>query len=121
MVNDLLEKYRSIFSSSPSNMGRIELTTHSIDTQGAHPVKIPPRRLPLAKLEEARKLVQKMADEDVIRPSKSPWAAPVILVKKKDGSMRFCVDCRRLNELTKKDSYPLPRMDSILSSMGDSK
>lgn len=120
-VSDLIKEYSCIFSSSPSDMGRTELAMHSIDTQGSHPVKIPPRRLPLAKLEDARKLVKEMAEKDVVRPSKSPWAAPVVLVKKKDGSQRFCVDYRRLNELTKKDSYPLPRMDTILSSLGESR
>lgn len=120
-LNNLLHEFRHIFGRTATDVGRTELTTHSIDTQGAGPIKVPPRRLPLAKLEEARRLVRDMSDRDVIRPSQSPWAAPVVLVKKKDGSLRFCVDYRRLNDATKKDAYPLPRMDSILSSMGDSK
>lgn len=116
----LLHKYNHIFSKSQSDMGRTNMATHSIDTGNSRPIRVPPRRLPIPKMEEARRLVKDMADRGVIQPSKSPWAAPVVLVRKKDGTLRFCVDYRRLNEVTKKDSYPLPRMDSILTSLNGS-
>ena len=58
---------------------------------------------------------------DVIEPSKSPWAAPVVLAPKPDGSQRFCVDYRELNKLTIRDSYPLPRMDECIDSLGEAK
>lgn len=62
----------------------------------------------------------KMQENDVIRPSSSPWALPVVLVRKKDGSLRFCVDYRKLNEVTTKDAYPLPRIDDSLSTLAGS-
>lgn len=61
-----------------------------------------------------------MAKNGVIRPSKSPWAAPVVLVPKKDGTTRFCIDYRKLNTITRKDSYPLPRIDDTLDLLGGS-
>ncbi|GFX27803.1 retrovirus-related Pol polyprotein from transposon 412 [Trichonephila clavipes] len=58
-----------------------------------------------------------MKNNDVIEPSSSPWASPIVLVRKKDGSTRFCVDYRRLNDVTKKDSYPMPRIDDTLNTL----
>ncbi|UYV73333.1 K02A2.6-like [Cordylochernes scorpioides] len=65
--------------------------------------------------------VEKMMETKIIRPSSSPWASPVILVRKKDGSLRFCVDYRRLNKITKKDVYPLPRIDDALDTLSGSR
>jgi len=56
-----------------------------------------------------------MRSQGVIEESRSPWVSPAVLVKKKDGSLRFCVDFRKLNSVTKKDSYPLPRIEDILN------
>ena len=83
----------------------VELTTTNvtemtIDTQGHHPVYQHPRRLPLAHRETLEKQVQDMLAANVIRRSNSPWMSPVLLVPKKDGSMRFCVDFRKLNAVT---------------------
>jgi hypothetical protein len=64
-----------------------------------------------------RKEVKRMLDAGVALPSYSPWASPVLLVEKKDASTRFCVDYRRLNALTKKDTYPLPRIDETLDQL----
>ena len=60
-----------------------------------------------------------MQSQGVIEPSHSPWASPVVMVRKKDGSLRFCIDYRKLNEVTRKDSYPLPRVDDLLDSLSD--
>ena len=62
-----------------------------------------------------------METQGIVQPSSSPWASPVVLVPKKDGRLRFCVDFRRLNALTTKDVYPLPRVDDILDALGNAK
>ncbi len=62
-------------------------------------------------------MIDDMLEHDTIRPSNSPWASPIVLVKKKDGSTRFCVDFRRVNEISRKDAYPIPRIDDTLSSL----
>ncbi|GFV61212.1 retrovirus-related Pol polyprotein from transposon 17.6 [Trichonephila clavipes] len=96
---------------------RTRLTKHRIDTGEHPPIKQHPRRLPFAKQEEVQKLIKDMKNNDVIEPSSSPWASPIVLVRKKDGSTRFCVDYRRLNDVIKKDSYPLPRIDDTLDTL----
>ena len=78
------------------------------------------RRLPIAQQEEAFKAVEEMHAQGIIEPLASPWASLVGLVKKKDGGTRFCFDYWKLNELTNKDSYPLPRVDTTLDALSGS-
>ena len=66
---------------------------------------------------EGQQLLDQMLNHGVIEPSSSPWASPVVLVHKKDCSTRFCIDYRRLNEVTRKDAYPLPRIDVTLDAL----
>ena len=73
--------------------------------------------MPLAKRREAQQAIEEMQNAGVIEPSLSPWASPIVLVRKKDGTTRFCVDYRKLNQATKKDSYPLPRIDDTLETL----
>ena len=113
----LLLKYTDIFSSGEDDLGCTHLTEHRIDTGAHHPVKTPPRRLPVAKRAEAEKLVTEMAERGLIERSASPWSSALVLVRKKDGSLRCCVDYRTLNKLTIKDSYPLPRIDDSLDAL----
>ena len=75
----------------------------------------------MARQHEVCKLLDEMLQKDVIQPSASPWASPVVLVQKKDGTMRFCIDYRKLNAVTRKDAYPLPRIDETLEALGGSK
>ena len=85
------------------------------------PKKVVARRMPFAVRQEVAKQLQKMQESGVIEPSDSPWSSPVVLVRKKDGSLRFCVDYRELNKVTRKDTYPLPRVDDLLDQVGHSK
>ena len=98
---------------------KTHVAEHEIDTGDAMPIRQKVRRLPVAQQSHAKDEIDKMLKEDVIEPSDSPWAAPIVLVKKKDGTMRFCVDYRRLNNVTRKDLYPfLPNIDDTFDSLG---
>ncbi|GBM55009.1 Retrovirus-related Pol polyprotein from transposon 412 [Araneus ventricosus] len=119
-VKELLQEFQNLFSTSDSDVGRCNMTQHRINTGNHPPIKQYPRRLPLAKKEEAERLVKEMVDNGIIEESSGPRASPIVLVKKKDGSTRFCVDYRKLNEITIKDSYPLPRIDDTLDCLNGS-
>ena len=119
-LRELLYRFSSAISMSDSDMGRTHLVQHHIDTQGANPVKQQPRRLPFYRREEVRQMIADMLGKEVIEPATGPWSSPVILVQKKDGSTRFCIDFRQLNALTKKDAHPLPRIDDTLDMLSGS-
>ena len=95
--------------------------THKIETGNARPIKQQPRRIPLHKKEAAREEVERMLNAGIIEPSSSAWSSPIVLVTKKDGSIRYCIDYRKLNEVSRKDSYPLPRIDDSLDALRGSK
>ena len=77
----------------------------------------PVRRLPHWRKEKVHHMLQDKFKRDVIQPSSSPWASPVVLVQKKDGTLRFCVDYREINYITRRATYPLPRMDDTLDTL----
>ncbi len=81
---------------------------HRIDTQGAPPIRQPLRRLSPAQRAEVERQVSELLEKGLIQPSDNPWASPVVLVTKKDGSKRLCLDYRKLNEVSVKCAYPLP-------------
>ena len=117
----VLLEFSDLSSNRPHDLGLTDMAEHIIDTGEAQPAKLPPRRLPLAKQESAKKAIQDMYENGQIEPSSSPWTSPVVLAKKKDGSLCFCIDYRRLNEIAKKDLYPLPRIDDTLEVLAGSK
>ncbi|RVE60508.1 hypothetical protein OJAV_G00181480 [Oryzias javanicus] len=110
----LLREFWDIFAAREEDCTRTGLVQHHIDTGEANPIRLRPHRLPLAKRQAAEELIKDMAANGIIEPSESPWAAPVVMVRKKGGGWRPCVDYRRLNAVTRKDSYPLPRIDDAL-------
>lgn len=116
-IKSLLIEYADIFSRHDLDLGLTNLVEHTIDVGDAKPVKQPPRRVPLAFAGEDRKALQMWEDQGSIRPSSSPWASPMVFVRKKDGSTRCCIDFRKVNECTKKDAYPLPRTQDCLDSL----
>lgn len=96
---------------APTPMAR-----HHIDTGDNLPIAVPPYRLTPAKKAIVRAEIDKMLEDEIIEEAESEWASPVVLVPKKNGETRFCVDYRRLNAVTRTDKYPLPAIDDILSS-----
>ncbi|CAB0040101.1 unnamed protein product [Trichogramma brassicae] len=100
-----------------SQLGETTLTEHHIDVQGAEPIKHRPRRMSPKTLEIAYKEIDKMLADGVIERSASAWSSAPVIVKKADGSDRFCIDYRDLNKVTKKDAYPVPNIDHILDKL----
>ncbi|VDN41092.1 unnamed protein product, partial [Dibothriocephalus latus] len=116
-----LVPFSSVFTWADQAIGRTNSVEHRINTGTAPPQHLPPRRIPFHFRAELDNLVENMLQQGIIQPSSSSWAAPATLVKKKDNSLRLCVDYRRLNSVTVRDSFPLPRMDDLLASMSGNK
>ena len=119
-IRNILYEYQDVFSKDETDLGRTNLAEHSIDTGDHPPIKQPPRRVPTALAHEEKGAIEKMLAQNVIRESKSPWASPIVLVKKKSGSIRACVDYRRINSITRKDAYPIPRAQDCLDALSGS-
>ncbi|GBN04183.1 Retrovirus-related Pol polyprotein from transposon 297 [Araneus ventricosus] len=119
-VRELIQECQNLFSTSDSGVGRCNMTQHIINTSNHSPIKQYPRRLHLAKKEEAERLVKEMVDNGIIEESSGPWALPIVLVEKKGGTTRLCVDYRKLNEITIKDSCHLPRINDTLDALNGS-
>ena len=116
-----LMSHHDVFSLEEGERGETSLTEMTIDTGDSLPQRVPAHRMPLAVRREVAKQLRDMQRAGVIQPSTSPWSCPVVMVKKKDGTQRFCVDYRALNAVTKADTYPLPRIDDLLDQLGDSR
>ena len=117
-IRNLLAEHQQVFALSGQPLGRTQLIQHEIETGTESPIKQPVRRPPFHLKSAAEEEVKKMLAGDIVEPSNSPWASPVVLVRKKDGTLRYCIDYRKLNAVTRKDSYPLPRIDDSLDSLG---
>uniref|UniRef100_A0A668AQP4 Gypsy retrotransposon integrase-like protein 1 n=1 Tax=Myripristis murdjan TaxID=586833 RepID=A0A668AQP4_9TELE len=113
----LLKKWEKVFSANEEDFGRTNIVQHQIPTGDANPVRERFRPLPPLLYKEMRALLSGMLQGGIITESSSPWAAPIVMVRKKDGSWRFCVDYRKLNSVTHKDAFPLPRIEETLTSM----
>ena len=119
---DLLNRYSSVFSSGEGDVGLTKLVEHSIPlVPGTRPIRQPPHRLGPEKEAEAERQVQELLEKGLIEPAGGAWSSPVVLVRKKDQSWRFCVDYRRLNAVTQQDAYPLPRIDESLEALAGSR
>ena len=113
----ILRRYADVFSQDENDLGETNIMMHYIDTGDARPVRQQLRRYPAVHVEAISEHVDNMLKQGTIEPASSPWASNVVLVKKKDGSFRCCVDYRQLNSVTKKDVYALPRIGECLDAM----
>ena len=121
LANTLLQ-FTDLFPVPGSALtGHTDAVEHSIDTGTTTPIRCAPRRMSPQKIKKEEACVAEMLTGGQIEPSDSPWSAPVVLVTKKDGGTRFCVDYRRLNLATVKDAYPLPRIDDTLDMLAGKK
>ncbi|KAL7837443.1 hypothetical protein SRHO_G00271540 [Serrasalmus rhombeus] len=116
-LQQFLAKWQHLFASHDEDYGCTDVVKHCIPTGDGPPIRERHRPVPPTLYKEIRGLLQGMLKGNVIRESCSPWAAPVVLVQKKCGAWRFCVDYRKLNSVTKKDAFPLPRIEDSLTSL----
>ena len=114
----MVKNNQDLFAHSDLDLSRTETVTIKIDTGDAESIRLKPYKTPLNKRKVIDKAVDDMLAAGLIKRSWSPWSFPVVVVDKKDGSKRFCVDFRRLNKITKPISYPLPLIDDILALLG---
>lgn len=121
MVKGLLKKHASVFSSSEGDLGCTTLLSHDIPLLDDRPVRQRFRRIPPADYDAVKAHIRQLLDNRVIRESCSPFASPIVLVKKKDGSLRMCIDYRQLNSRTRRDAFPLPRIEETLDSLSGAK
>ena len=115
LVNLLYQHRKAI--SVKGEVGKVSICKHRIDTQGHLPVNVPQYRIPHHAKKVVEEHVENMLREGVIEPACSPWNSPVVLVKKQNGSFRFCVDYRKLNDVIRKDVFPIPRINEVLENL----
>ena len=120
-VKQLFTNFGKLFAIEQTDLGHTDLVKHKIKLDDYTPFKERYRRIPPHSYEEVRKHLREMIEVGAIRKSNSPWASAVVLVRKKDGSLRFCIDLRRLNARTIKDAYSLPRIEETLDCLNGAK
>ena len=118
---ELITEYRHVFAATTEEMGRTNLVMHTIDTGDSKPIRSQPYRHSLEERREMKRQIEENIAIGVLEPSSSPWSSPVVFAKKKDGTLRLCGDFRKLNAITRKDVYPLPRIDDALDRLSGAK
>ena len=116
-AKDLLVDSADVFSKNDFNLGKCNILRHDIKITHPQPLKERYRRIPPGLYDEVKGHLQEMVELGAIRRSFSPWASTVVLVRKKDGGLRFCIDLRKLNNRTIKDGYSLPRIEDTLDCL----
>lgn len=117
----LIQKHIDAFCTDDNDLGYTTLIKHPIKLTDDASVRVPHRRIPPHQIDEVKQHIRKLLDQDIIRKSNSPFASAVVIVRKKDKSLRLCVDYRELNKKTIKDAYPLPRIEETLDVLHGAK
>lgn len=117
-LRKLLQNFRSRFCFNLSEIGHTKLAEMKIELKSDKPVVYAPYRLSITEREKVKGMITELLDAKIIRESQSEYASPILLVRKKDGGTRMCVDFRALNKITKKIKYPLPRIEDQLDRLG---
>ena len=120
-MQDLLRQNADVFSTHSLDIGSTTTVEHEIPLSDPTPFRMPYRRIPPAEFQEVREHIEELQKANIIKPSQGPFASAIVIVRKKDGSIRLCVDYRKLNSKTVRDAYPLPRIDEALDALGKAK
>lgn len=121
LLRQMVERNADVFSQHSLDYGHTKTVHHEIPLVDPTPFRIPYRKIPPSQWQDVRKAITEMEEAGVIRQSKSPYASPIVVVTKKDGSLRICVDYRKLNSRSTRDAFPLPRIEEALEALGQSK
>ena len=113
---EMIKRNANVFSKNDMDMGKTNLVKHHIELTDPIPFKESYRRIPPQMYDEVKAHIQEMLDLGAVRHSNSPWSSVIVLVRKKDGRLRFCIDLRKLNNRTVKDAYSLPRIETLLDT-----
>lgn len=117
-VRQLLGKHARVFAKSETDLGCTNVIEHEIPVVDEAPVRQRYRRIPPSQYEEVKAHIAQLLQHGIIRESSSPYSSPLVIVRKKNGSLRLCVDYRQLNAKTRRDAFPLPRIEESLDALG---
>ena len=116
-LRELVSQYRDVFALDRDPLGAAVGTEHRIGTKDAVPIKMAQYKIAPHKFPAIRTEVQEMLEKGVIVPSKNPLSSPIVMVPKKDGTNRMCIDCRKFNEVFVEDAYPLPQIGRMIDAL----
>ena len=116
-----LHRFSDVFSQHEFDIGKTDAVEHEIKLTAGFPIRERARPIPARDFEDARRYIQGLLDANIIRPSNSPFASPIVLVRKKNGKLRLCVDYRKINSRTIRDSYPIPKIEDMFSALHGAK
>ena len=117
VLKNLLLEYEDVFAKHDMDLGSYTTTTHRIHTGDAAPIRMRMRRTPLGFQKEEETMLQSMLEQGIVQPSESEWAAAPVIVRKRCGGLRYCLDFRKLNSVTRIDAFPIPLIEECLDHL----